>query len=141
MFSYTPKTNDTAFRKVDLSVCVPADRLPAFTEFDAERRPVQCQPRFVLEILHSDGSTTIVGPPETSNATYTRDARGFRLSTDFPAARLFVQSQSCPALRYKAPVDWSNRDGLQYCAVGGDPDTLELVGDAYFSARYTLIRR
>ncbi len=141
MFQYAPQPNDRAFRKVDLSLSVPAERLPEFTEIDPERRPIHCQPRFVLELLHEDGSTAIIGPSEPAIATYTRDSRGFRLSAELPVARLFVRSQRCPALRYKTPTVWQITDGLQCCTVGGDPDGLELEGDQYFSARYKLIRR
>lgn len=141
MFQYSPQPGDRSFRKIDLSRFIPTEHLPEFTEISPERRPIPCQPKFVLEILREDGSTAIVGPPEPANITYTKDARGFRISSDVPTARLFVHSTTCPALRYKAPVAWQVLDGLQYCAVGGDPDGLELVGDPCFSARYNLIRR
>jgi len=141
MYSYTPNPNDKAYRKVDLNRNTTSAHLPNFTDIAPGMQTISCQPNFVLEILRNDGTTQIIGPEKPREVTYARDAQSFRVGADIPVARLYVRSTACPILRYKTPDVWKTQDSLKVFRVGGTTDTLELVGDPYFSARYTLIRR
>lgn len=139
-FQYTPEPDDKAFRRVDLDHFDPSGTLPEFTDFSADRRPVNCSDQYVLEVMRQDGSITIKGPHEPRKVSYSKDGNCFRLNTEFPVARLWIRQKSHPTVRYKAPARWLKKDSQQYCAFGADPGDLELCGDEYFSACYKLSR-
>lgn len=131
--TYKREPGDEKYRIVSLKTLNMGEFLP----FDKDTISYTAQIT-VLEVMDSKGDTRVVYGEQQDQIAVHRSADKIMFSARVPTERLWVRSRN-GGIAYKVPSRLKVEDNKVTLLVPAGANKVELFGDEYFNAAYTLL--